>query len=254
MDSVDRVRNKPKLLNVFLRGYNYSIQTKKTFLRFDPLLTTFPTYFNPAEGRVMNFRMSYSKQYKKYNNLQINPALRYGLSKEKLYGELITNYTFPTKSRSAMNVGFGNNVFQFNNNNPITELANSVGGYIWGRNDMKTYSASFFKMGYGRNFGQGINASVNLQYQNRKPMDNVVEMLKGKTFDPNYPSTLMSANLVPHKALVVSFNVTWRPFSKYLELPERMINLGSKYPTLNFNIASGLKSIVGSDVDFVSGA
>ena len=251
MDSVDKVRNKPKFLNVFLRGYNYSIQTKKTFLRFDPLLTTFPTYFNPAEGRVMNFRMSYSKQFKRYNNLQVNPALRYGLSKQKLYGEVIANYSFPTKSRSAMNVGFGNNVFQFNNNNPITEFYNSLGGYIWGRNDMKTYSASFFKIGYGRNFGQGINASVNLQYQNRKPMDNVIDIFRGKTFDPNYPTTLMTANLVPHKSLVVSFNVTWRPFSKYLELPERMINLGSKYPTLNFNMASGLKSIAGSDVDFV---
>ena len=116
---------------------------------------------------------------------------------------------------------------------------------------MKTYSASFLKIGYGRNFGQGINASVNLQYQNRKPMDNVIDIFRGKTFDPNYPTTLMSANLVPHKSLVVSFNVTWRPFSKYLELPERMINLGSKYPTLNFNMASGLKSIAGSDVDFV---
>ena len=251
MDSVDSVRNKPKFLNVFVTGYNYSIQTKKTFLRFNPLLTAFPSYFNPAEGRVMNFRMSYSKQFKRYNNLEITPVLRYGLSKQQLYGELITNYTFPTKSRSFLNVGFGNTVFQFNNNNPITELLNSVGGYIWGRNDMKTYEASYFKIRYGRNFGQGINASMDIQFQNRKPMDNVVEMLKGKTFAPNFPTTLMSANLVPHKSFIVNFNINWRPFSKYLELPERMINLGSKYPTLNFNVATGLKSILGSDVDFV---
>ena len=251
MDSVDKVRNKLKLSKFLLSGYNYSMQTKKTFFRLDPLLYTFPVNFNPAEGNVMNFRMSYSKQFKRYNSLQINPALRYGLTKKKLYGEVLTNYSFPTKSRSSMNIGFGNTVFQFNNNNPITELANSVGGYVWGRNDMKTYEASFFKIGYGRNFGQGLNASVNLQYQNRKPMDNVIELLRGKTFAPNFPTTLMNSNLLAHQSLVLYLNVTWRPFSKYLELPERLINLGSKYPTINLSLASGLKSIAGSDVDFV---
>ncbi len=250
MDSLDSVRNKPKFMNVFLTGYSYSIQSKKTFLRFNPLLTSYPSYFNPAEGRVMNFRMSYLKQFKKYNNLEINPALRYGLRKKKLYGELFSNYTFPTKSRSYLNVGFGNTVFQFNNNNPITEFLNSLGGYFWGRNDMKTYEASFFKIKYGRNFGQGINASVDMQFQDRKPMDNVVTKLNGKTFSPNFPTALMSSNLVPHKSLVLNFNFTWRPFSKYLELPDRMINLGSKYPTINFNVTSGVNAVLGSDVDF----
>ena len=250
MDSVDKIRNKPKLLNVFLRGYNYSIQTKKTFLRFDPLLTIFPTYFNPAEGRVMNFKMSFSKQIKRYNTLQVNPALRYGLSKQKLFGELITNYTFPTKSRSFINLGMGNNVFQFNNNNPIPELSNSLGGYFWGTNHMKTYEASFFNIKYGRNFGQGVSASIDMQYQNRKPMDNVVAVFRGATFAPNYPISLMSSNLEVHKAFIINFNLTWRPFSKYLELPERLINLGSKYPTINLNISNGIQGVAGSAVDF----
>ena len=126
-----------------------------------------------------------------------------------------------------------------------------MGGYFWGRNDMKTYEATYFKITYRRNFGQGINALLDIQYQNRKPMDNVVESLNGKTFSPNFPTTLMSSNLVPHKSLVLNFNITWRPFSKYLELPERLINLGSKYPTLNVNVSSGLKSIFESDVDFL---
>ncbi len=251
LDSVDRVRNRPKLFNVLITGYNYSIQSKKTFLRFNPLLTLYPSYFNPAEGRVMNFGMTYTQQFKKYNRLEINPVLRYGLKKEKLYGELITNYTFPTKSRSFLNVGFGNTVFQFNNNNPISEFLNSLGGYIWGRNDMKTYEASYFKIRYGQTFGQGIDAAVGVQYQNRKPMDNVVLKLKDKVFTPNYPTTLMNANIVPHTSLVLNFNVTWRPFSRYLELPDRLINLGSKYPTLNFNVATGLPSILGSNVDFM---
>jgi hypothetical protein len=199
----------------------------------------------------MNFGMTYTQQFKKYNRLEINPVLRYGLKKEKLYGELITNYTFPTKSRSFLNVGFGNTVFQFNNNNPISEFLNSVGGYIWGRNDMKTYEASYFKIRYGQTFGQGIDAAVGVQYQNRKPMDNVVLKLKDKVFTPNYPTTLMNANIVPHTSLVLNFNVTWRPFSRYLELPDRLINLGSKYPTLNFNVATGLPSIMGSNVDFM---
>ena len=251
MDSIDIVRNKPRFLNLALTGYNYSIQRKKTFLHFDPLLATYPSNFNPAEGRVMHFGMSYSKQLQRYSILQVKPALRYGLTKKKLYGEVIVNYTFPTKSRSFLDIGMGNNVFQFNNSKPISELLNSLGSYVWGRNDMKIYEAKFFTLKYGQDFSQGISVAADIQYQYRKPMHNLIDQLNGKVFTPNYPTGLLTSNLLSHKALIANLNVSWRPFSTYLELPDRLINLGSKYPTFDFNVSAGLKSLAKSDVDFI---
>lgn len=251
LDSIDIVRNKPRFINVALTGYNYSIQRKKTYLRFDPLLSTFPVNFNPAEGRVMYFGMSYSKQFQPYNTLKVNPALRYGLAKKKLFGAVVVNYTFPSKYRSYLDIGIGNNVFQFNNSNPISEVNNTLGSYGWGRNDMKTYEAKFFTLKYGRNFGQGISASVDVQYQHRQPMHNLMDQLNGKVFTPNYPTGLLTSNILSHKALIANFSLSWRPFSTYLEMPDRLINLGSKYPTFDFNISAGLKSIARSDVDFI---
>lgn len=250
LDSVDQKRNKINFNNLFLRGYNYSKQSRKLRINVDPLLYTFPINFNPAEGRVMNFKATWNKQLEQKNNISFTPSFRYGLDKKKLYTSFSGSYGFPTKARSVLSASFGRTVFQFNNNNPITEWQNTASSNNWGRNYMKTYEAGFFKLNYARNFGQGVNMNLDMQFQDRVPMDNLVNELKDHVFTPNFPTNLMTKNILPHQSFITSLSVTWRPSTKYLELPNRLINLRSKYPSFNFTYTQGVNGILGSDVDF----
>lgn len=250
LDSLDHIRNKFKLNKLILSGYSYSRQRDKFNLKFDPLLYIFPINFNPAEGRVMQYQATYSKGYGDRSFFRITPAFRYGIEKGTLYYALKNTFSFPSKLKNSLSLGFGKNVFQFNNENPIPETANTVNSYLWGRNFMKTYEASFVTLGYTKALGNGLNTGIDIQFQDRKPMENIVESLKGVSFSPNYPSALMSSNIQPHQALLVSFNVEWTPKTKYLELPNRLIKLGSAYPTFNLNLSTGIKNRLGSDVDF----
>ena len=250
LDSIDHIRNKFRLNKLLLSGYNYSKQRSKINLKFDPLFYLFPVSFNPAEGRVMQYKMSYNKGFGERSNLRITPALRYGIEKGMLYYSINNSFSFPSKLRNSLSVGFGKNVFQFNNENPIPETANTFNAYLWGRNLMKTYEAGFATLNYKKEMGHGVDIAFDLEYQNRSPLDNVVDSLRGTAFSPNYPTDLMNANLQQHQALLVSVNLQWTPKSRYLELPNRLIKLGSTYPTFNFNIVTGLKNALGSDVDF----
>ncbi|NCW12027.1 MAG: carboxypeptidase-like regulatory domain-containing protein [Chitinophagia bacterium] len=250
LDSIDRRRNKMNINNLFLRGYNYNKQSQKIRINVDPLLYAFPINFNPAEGRVMNFKATWNKQLPQKNNISFSPSFRYGLEKKKWYTSFSGSYGFPTKARSLVSASFGRTVFQFNNSNPISEIDNTASTLKWGNNFMKTYEAGFFKINYTRNFGQGVNLNLEMQYQDRTPLDNVVNDLKGHVFTPNYPTALMTSNILPHQSLVTSLNITWRPGTKYLELPNRLIGLRSPYPSFNFNYTQGLHGILGSDVDF----
>jgi hypothetical protein len=67
--------------NLFLRGYNYNKQSQKIRINVDPLLYAFPINFNPAEGRVMNFKATWNKQLPQKNNISFSPSFRYGLEK-----------------------------------------------------------------------------------------------------------------------------------------------------------------------------
>ena len=250
LDSIDKKRNKVNFSNLFLRGYNYSKQSQKTRVNVDPLLYTFPINFNPAEGRVMNFKATWNKQLVQKNNISFSPSFRYGLDKKKLYTSFSGSYGFPTKARSVINASFGRTVFQFNNNNPISELQNSAYSFNAGNNYMKTYEAGFFKLNYARNFGQGVNMNFDIQYQDRAPLENMVNELRGHVFTPNFPTDIMTKNIDPHQSLITSLSFTWRPGTKYLELPNRLIGLRSKYPTLNLMYTQGVDGVLGSDVDF----
>ncbi len=251
LDSLDQVNNKFKPFKSLLRGYTYSKRQDKLKIRFDPFLYLLPTNFNPAEGRVVQYKFNYSKGFEKQSNLNITPLVRYGLQRQKLNYAVNSFYALPTKLNSKIGVDFGNNIFQFNNNNPIPEFANTLTSYIWGQNWMKTYEAKFVNVHFAKEMKQGIKMDFAINYQNRSPLDNLIDSIRDIAFTPNYPTDLMDKNLTPHQALLLKVNVQWTPDSKYLELPNRIINLGSKYPTFNINLITGLKNIMGSDVDFV---
>lgn len=115
---------------------------------------------------------------------------------------------------------------------------------------MKTYMADFMKLSYNKGLGEGFSFGVGVNYQNRKPMDNVIDELKNKKFSPNFPTDLMDANITNHKAFSASLSVAWRPGSRYIEFPDRKINVGSKYPNFSANITKGFDGILGSTVDY----
>jgi len=250
LDSIDKKRNKINFINLFLRGYNYNKQSQKRRVNIDPLLYALPINFNPAEGRVMIFKATWNQQLAQKNNISFSPAFRYGLDKKKLYSSFSGSYNFPTKAKSLINASFGRTVFQFNNNNPIAEIENTAFSLNRGENFMKTYEAGFLKLNYARNFGQGVNMNFEMQYQDRVPLDNVVNELRGHVFKPNFPTDILTKNIDPHQSFITSMSVTWRPGTKYLELPNRLISLRSKYPTFNLLYTQGVNGVLGSDVDF----
>jgi hypothetical protein len=51
-------------------------------------------------------------------------------------------------------------------------------------------------------------------------------------------------------ASTLSFNVNWRPGSKYIEFADRKVSIGSKFPTLNVGTTHGLRRLLNSDADF----
>ena len=253
LDSIDKRDNKIKFMKLFFTGQTFNNEKKKSFISIQPLFTSFLQY-NTVEGLVANINLNYYKEYSKRNRLTINPNFRYGFSNTHFNASVNSNYSFGKKYLNNINLGFGSNVFQFDNNNPISVINNTLSTLQWTNNYMKIYEAKFFKINYSKEMGKGITLYSNINYQHRLPLENTSnyywKKVEGREFTPNYPTVITASNIVKHTALSLTAGITWKPGAKYVEFPNMKVSIGSKYPTFNFSFTQGLKNVLGSDVDY----
>lgn len=253
LDSLDKVRNKLTLSGLLLTGKSFSNSKKKENISFEPLISNLN--YNTVEGIVLNFSPSYSKQYEGRKSLFISPDIRYGFGNNHLNAHVTGNYNFGKKYLNSFSFSGGKRVFQINNAQPITPRDNSLATLQYVRNYMKIYEAAFVRLGYSAGIGNGLQLFGNFQFQDRMPLDNLPDPtkwrdVKNRVFFPNYPTEIASSNFTRHQASILTLGVSWRPGSKYIELPDRKINVGSKYPTLNASLIQGINGLFGSDVNY----
>ena len=255
LDSLDRRRNRVTVMNILMRGQTFSVEKKRASYTINPILRTIS--YNTVEGAVVNFRGTYVKRLDSTANsrksMSVSPVIRYGFSNGHLNAYSNFSYNYGKKYFSSFQLSGGKRVFQFNNTNPILAFDNSIATLFWERNYMKIYEAWFGRVGFTKGVGEGATISTNIQYQDRMPLENttryVVKDWKEKAFTPNYPET-MNSNLQRHQAVALSVEIRWRPGARYIEYPDRKINIGSRYPNFQLTYVQGIKNLLGSDVEY----
>lgn len=252
LDSIDRVNNKIKLGNILFSGKTINQQSKKLSFSLPSILSS--VQFNTVEGLVADVAVSATKSFTDRRNLVITPHLRYGFSNERFNAWLSTRYVFGEKYISSISISGGKRVFQINNENPIEQLSNTISTLFYKNNFMKLYAADFVRINFVKGVGGGLTFYTNLQYQNRSPLENTTDYSwsnkRSRSYTPNHPSELVAQNFTAHQAAIATVGVNFRPGARYVEFPDRTINVGNKWPTFNLQYTKGFKNVFGSDVDY----
>lgn len=256
LDSLDKKRNKITVTGLLLFGQSFSKEKKRTSISFNPLLEQIN--FNPAEGWLINTGFTWSKRLDSSSvgrkRISISPVLRYGLANKHLNAHLTFNYTLGKKYFSSFTLSGGKRVFQFNANSPISGRSNTISCLFGEENRIKSYEAYYLRGSFRRGIGEGFTFVTGFQYQDRMPLDNRTDYTwrdkANRAYTPNYPYEIMNENIKRHQVFMLMFGMTWQPGSKYIELPDRKINIGSKYPVFSLQYSTGLKNIFGSDASF----
>lgn len=261
VDSMNKNRPKVKAYDIFWQGLH---QTKYTVSGdhnwgIESLIKRLE--YNLAEGVVVNLQPYYSFYIRKLKtNFSFEPNLRYGFSNKHLnaWADLYFN-TRDMESdkklkRQTWIVSGGKRVSQFNKENPISSLSNTINTFIWGDNYMKTYENYFGSVSFSKRYESGFRFNINALYEDRIPLNNTTDfiLVKRDSFNitPNYPYEKLSSQFTPHQAFIISLDVSFKPGQKYIQYPNRKMSLGSKYPTFSFNYTKGIENIFGSDVNF----
>ncbi|MFN5135013.1 MAG: DUF5686 and carboxypeptidase regulatory-like domain-containing protein [Chitinophagaceae bacterium] len=252
LDSIDRISNKYKPMNFLVTGKTFNQQKNKTSFSIPSILNSIQ--FNTVEGWVGDMAFTFNKQYTDRKSLSITPHVRYGLSSEQFYGWGTVRYNFGNKYFSNITISGGKRIFQLNNENPIESFQNTMSSLLYRNNFMKLYAADYFRINFTKGVGKGVTIFGNFQFQDRQPLENTTDYAfinnKNRNYRPNYPIELTNKNFEAHQAAIITIGASFQPGAKYIEFPDRTINIGSKWPSFNLQYVKGIKGLLKSDVDF----
>jgi hypothetical protein len=267
IDSLRKKQGPVTLKKIFWSGFsrsNYN-PSKWTNFTWEPVIKLLE--YNTVEGLVANAAFSVRRSFPKQKfNVTVSPNFRYGFSNKHFNAWTslqLTKRSFVRdsrdeegggRSRTSWTISGGKRISQFNKDNPILTITNSLQTLLFRENYMKLYENYFVELGFNKRFENDLRLSVRVLYEDRLPVDNTTDFSifgsKDELFTPNYPFEKINTQFNRHQAVVLLAGITFQPGQRFIQFPDRKMPVGSEYPTFSIEYQKGFSGIAGSDVDF----
>ena len=206
------------------------------------------TSFNTVQGWNTNIGLSYFKRNEDKNTYYgFGSSLAYGFSDERFRPTAYFSAKLSNKSKTYLSVYGGNSVNQFNREEPISKLINSVSSLFFKNNFMKLYEKNFIASNFSREMFNGLDMSLGLEYSERKPLFNTTDYAVIKSEDqyssnhPLLPLDETSAIIDRHNLVKMNIGARIKFGQQYITRPDGKYNLGNdKYPSISINYEKGM--------------
>lgn len=245
LDSIDKKGNKFGLLDV-ITGYNYKNSYKKWELGYDGLIRSlgFNTVqgFNFSPGFYFNRR---DEDKRTFSN--IRTVLNYGVAEKKFRATASYVNRFNNTNYSELRVSGGSSVAQFNPEEPISRIVNSISTLFFKDNYMKLYEKNFVKASFGREIVNGFSMTATIDYSERKPLwnntDRVIIQDHSDFYtsnNPLLPYDSITPAITKHNLVKASLVAKFTFGQKYWTRPDGKFNFkDDKYPVLYLGFEKG---------------
>lgn len=256
-DSIDRVNNRFKAIDL-VTGYRYHNSRRNYSIQIAGVLDWLN--FNPVEGYNLTLSPEFSISDKKQKqNLTISADARYGFASTRFYLQGKIYRRFNSFNRMHFRVEGGHYVQQFDQG-AVRELINTGYALFYETNYMRLYRHSYGELGWGRELFNGFRLRLSAYYGHRNPLRNATG-IKGqyiesskREFEPNDAlgeQVALQPNVIgAHVAAITEIAISYRPGLRYMQYPDRKINLGTPYPRFRLNYRKGFAGILGSQTNF----
>ena len=219
--------------------------------------------FNTVEGVNLIYRMSYYKRWvkrdslnpdnrPKVSRLEITPVGRYAFARNTYSGILRVDYR---SQRRRIILEGGKYVQQYNADEPIHPLVNTLTTLLLKENLMKIYERNFIDLKWREQMNQFFTVYAQLTYARRSELFNNTDYVlinnKEKTYTANAPVNEYTSDtgFLPHNAFTSVLGVEARPWQKYKIRNGRKYRVDNSSPLFTAEYRGGFKAL-NSDVDF----
>mgnify|MGYP000381947964 FL=1 len=242
LDSIDAKGNKFKI-HKLITGYTYKKTFKKWSFNYQGMTNLSSLSFNTVQGWNLDSGFSFRKwdeETGKYT--YISSTFNYGFAEDRVRVNGRYYHRFNNKNNAYIAIAGGSSINQFNSNEPISNIVNSVSTLFFKNNFMKLYNKEFAEISYGREVTNGIYVSGKMLYENRHALFNNTDytfIKNDDTYfsnDPLQPFNYTSTPFEKHHIMKASIGTRIRFGQKYISRPDGKINIqNDDYPILSFN-------------------
>ncbi len=241
LDSIDAKSNKFKLFKI-ITGYTYKNSFKNWDFNYQGLTNLSSLSFNTVQGYNLDSGFSFKKWNEETGKFtSIASTFNYGFAEERLRVRGTFYHRFNNRNNAYINISGGSAISQFNPNEPISNIVNSVATLFFKNNYMKLYNKEFAEISYGKEVTNGIFASGKVLYENRRALFNNTDYTLIKNDDsyfsnnPLQPDNFTSIPFEKHHIIKASLGTRFRFGQKYISRPDGKINIqNDNYPILSF--------------------
>jgi hypothetical protein len=232
-------------------GDNYKVSKHSNFKIHFPM-----PGFNTVDGWNFNYRVSFGTIFQDTNKtrLTITPLFRYAFSREEASGNL--NFSLRNKNY-RLDVQGGRFIRQYNFEEPILPIVNSLMTLFLEKNLMKIYERDYVDLTFRKKLSTYFTLNTSWSFAKRRELFNtsdfkIVNRDKIEDYTPNRPvnNELDDTSFPEHNAFIGSIGLTARPWIKYSIRNGHQSEVPNSSPIISAHYQRGFKNILNSVSDF----
>ena len=239
MDSIDAKNNKFKFMDLIM-GYDYKNTFKKHSFKYNGLLDLSSLSFNTVQGHSLSSGFSFkSWDEEKGKNTSISTIINYGFAEDRLRATGQFTHQFNNQNYATLYVIGGSSVKQFNPNEPISKVINTISTLAFKNNFMKLYNLESAAIGFSQDIANGVNLNGKIEYQQRKSLFNNTDFSYFNKNDlytsnnPLAPNDFTNPAFEKHHLTKANLLAKINFGNKYSSRPDGKFNIrNNKYPTI----------------------
>lgn len=254
LDSIEKVNNNFTLGKILVTSYSINNRYHKEYYTFDPIIRS--VLYNTVEGLALKYGVTFRKNLEDRKFFSIRPEVRYGFANKTFTANLTNTYYYDPLKRASIGLSFGSGIFDLNNYGSMPLYSNSLNSLLYEKNFSKFYEKEFVNIYTSRELANGLQGNLYLSYSSNKTLTNHsnykfrdvkdIEFTSNNPFTPDREDPLFPN----YNALSISANLTYTIGQKYISRPDGKIYTEAKYPRISLSYRTGIKNILGSDVDY----
>ncbi|MBB6680893.1 carboxypeptidase-like regulatory domain-containing protein [Aequorivita sp. 609] len=246
LDSIDAKSNKPGVMSL-LTGYTYKNSYNKWSVGYEGPIRG--VNFNTVQGWNSKAGLTFFKWYDDNQTNTLSAAVRadYGIAEDRFRftAGILRNFNWKNKLRFSLSGG--SKVAQFNDEEPISPLINTIATLFFERNYMKLYELNYGRLAYSQEVFNGLHLYASVAYENRQPLFNNTDYVTISNKDvsytsnnPLFPNEFTNAAISEHNIVKSKLRARINFAQKYFSNPDMKFNIGdNKFPELNISVENG---------------
>lgn len=234
LDSVDALYNKFTIGKLVYLGVGYRNRAKKFQYDFG----TIQEYIQPfgVGGARISPYFSYFKKWENERFFNSYQQASVGLRNGDIKGGFHPSFYYSPFHLGRVSAGVGRD---FDVINGYDAIINLLSRRNWIQRD-------YYRLSHQIEIVNGLYSYVGFNFNNRQSISD----LEFNPFLDQFIPNNTPIEFKGYQALITTVYLSYIPAQKYMREPNRKVVLGSKWPEFRILYNKGIKSILGSDIDF----